>query len=62
MRMAIQTRRGAVSGPSCMCNAGVRVKDLGKIWVLILNEFLEFGNLADLFKCKDFILLISVNS
>jgi hypothetical protein len=61
MRVAVQSRRGSVGGPSSMCNTGVRVEDLCKIWFLLLNKLLKLGNLADLLKGKDFISLIAIN-
>jgi len=45
-----------------MCNTGMRVKDLGKIWLFLFNELLKLGNLANLLVGKDFILLITINS
>jgi hypothetical protein len=51
-----------VGGPSGVCNTGVRVEDLGEIWLLVLNELLQLCDLADLLECKDLILLVAINS
>ena len=48
-------------GPSGMCNASVRVEDLVQVWLLLFNELLELGDLADLFECEHFILLVSID-
>ena len=48
--------------PSCVSNTGVRVEDLGHVRVLFFDEFFELGNLADFFECKDFILLVAIDS
>lgn len=60
MGMAIETGGGAVGGPSGVCNTGVRVEDLGEVWLLLLDQGLQLGDLADLLEGKDLILLISV--
>jgi hypothetical protein len=39
----------------------MRIEDLVKIWGLILNEFLQLGNLADFLESKDLILLVTVD-
>jgi hypothetical protein len=44
-----------------MCNTGMRIEDLCKIWFLLFNKLLKLGNLADLLKGKDFISLIAIN-
>lgn len=62
MRVAVDTRWGTVGGPSGVCNTGVRVEDLGEIWLLFRNKLLQLDDLADLFECKDLILLVSINS
>ena len=61
MRVAVEARRGAVGGPSGVCNTGVRVEDLGLVELAILNELLEGGDLADLLDGKDFVLLVAVD-
>lgn len=60
--MAIQSRRSAVRGPSCVCNTGVRIEDLGEIWLLLLDESLQFGYLAYLLESKDLVLLVTIDS
>ena len=61
MRMAVDARWWAVSRPSGVRDACVRVEDLGEIWLLILDELLQFCNLADLLECKDLVLLVAIN-
>ena len=51
-----------MSSPSGVCDTCVRIEDLGKIWLLILDELLELCNLADLLESKDFVLLVSIYS
>ena len=60
MGMAVDAGWRAVSGPSGVCNTGVRIEDLVKIWLLLLNECLQLGHLANLFECKNLILLVAV--
>ena len=62
MRMAVETRWRTVGGPSSVCNTGVGVEDLGEIWLFCCNEFLQLYDLADLLECKDFVLLVAINS
>lgn len=50
-----------MGSPSRMCNTGMTVKDLGKIWLLLFNELLQLGNLPNLLIGKDFILLVTIN-
>jgi hypothetical protein len=59
--MAVDTRRGTVGGPSGVGNTRVRVKDLVEVEVLLLDELLQRGDLADLLDCVDLILLVAVN-
>lgn len=59
--MAVDARWGTVGGPSGVCNTGVRVKDLGQVEVLLLDELLQRGDLADLLDGEDLILLVTVN-
>lgn len=60
--MAIEAGWGAVGGPSGVCNAGVRVEDLGEVWLLILDQGLQLGDLADLLEGEDLVLLVAVYS
>jgi hypothetical protein len=62
VRMAVDTGWGAVSCPSCVCNTGVRVEDLGHIWLLGRNKLLQLDDLANLLEGKDLVLLVSINS
>lgn len=59
--MAVDSGWRTVGGPSGVCNACVVVKDLGKVWLLLVNELLQLRNFADLFVCEHFILLVAVN-
>jgi hypothetical protein len=59
--MAVDARRRAVGGPSGVGDTGVRVEDLVEVEVLLLNELLQRGDLADLLDCVDLILLVAVN-
>ena len=62
MWVAVDTRWRAVGGPSGVCNTGVRVEDLGQIWLLLLNEFLQLYDLANLLESKNLVLLVAINS
>jgi hypothetical protein len=59
--MAIKPGRTAMGSPSCVCNASVRVEDLGEIWLLFCNELLELDHFADLLEGKNFISLVSIH-
>ena len=50
-----------MGSPSCVCNAGVRVEDLGLVEVALLDELLERGDLADLLDREDLVLLVAVD-
>lgn len=43
-----------------LCNASVRIEDLGKIWLLGLDQFLQFCYLSNLLEGKDLILPVAV--
>jgi hypothetical protein len=58
--MAVDAVWGAVGCPSGVCNTAVGIEDLGKIWLLILNQFLQLGHLANLLECKDLLLLVAI--
>jgi hypothetical protein len=49
-----------MSSPSGVCNASVRVEDLGEVWLLLRDELLELDDLADLLEGEDLILLVSI--
>ena len=50
-----------MGGPSGVGDTGMRVKDLVETEVLLLNELLQRGDLADLLDCVDLILLVAVD-
>jgi hypothetical protein len=43
-----------------VCNAGVRVEDLGQVWLLLLDQGLQLGDLADLLEGENLILLVTI--
>ena len=47
--------------PSCVGNAGVRVKDLVEVEVLLVNQLLQRGDLADLLDSVDLVLLVAID-
>lgn len=47
--------------PSGVCNASVRVKDLGHVDAGAVDELSQLGNLAHLFESKDFISLVAID-
>lgn len=51
-----------MGSPSGVCNTNMGVKNLGHIWLLLLDEFPELGDLSDFFKGEYLILLVSINS
>jgi len=59
--MAVDTRWWTVGRPSGVCDTCMRVEDLGEIWLLILDELLQFGNFANLLECKDLVLLVTID-
>ena len=59
--VAVDTRRRTVGGPSCVSNTSVRVKDLVEVKVLLLDELLQRGDLADLLDGVDLVLLVTVD-
>jgi hypothetical protein len=61
VRMAVDARWWAVGRPSGVCDTRMRVEDLGEIWLLILDELLQFGNLANLLECEDLVLLVTID-
>lgn len=62
MRVAVQSGRLAVGGPSGVCNAAVEVEFFGHIDTGARNHLPQFGYLAHLFKRKNFISLVAINS
>lgn len=61
VRVAVDTRRRTVGGPTSVGNAGVCVKDFCEVGLLVLDELLQLGDLADLLESKHFISLVSVD-
>lgn len=59
--VAVDAGWRTVGGPTGVCNASVRVKDLGEVWLLLCNELLQLGHLAHLFECENLILLVTVD-
>lgn len=59
--MAIEAGWCTVCGPSCVCDTGVVVENLGQIWLLLLDQLLEHGDLSDFLECKDFVLLVAID-
>jgi hypothetical protein len=60
--MAVDSGGRAVSCPSGVRNTGVRVEDLGHVWLLLLDELLQLDDLSNLLESKDLILLVSIYS
>jgi len=50
-----------VGCPSGVCNTGVRIENLGHIWLLLLDELLQLDDLSDLLVSEDLILLVSID-
>ena len=50
-----------MGSPSGVCNTGMRVEDLGHIWLLFFDELFEFGYLANLLEGKDLIFLVPID-
>jgi hypothetical protein len=50
-----------VGSPTSVCNTAMCVKDLCEIGLLLLDELLQLGDLADLLEGKDLISLVSVD-
>ena len=61
MRVAVDAGRWTMCCPSSMSDASMRIEDLGLVWFGFCDELLELGYLANLFKSKDFVLLVSVD-
>lgn len=60
--MAVEAGWGSVGGPAGVCDTSVRVEDLGKIGLGLLNQLLQLDHLANLLVSKHLILLVSVDS
>jgi hypothetical protein len=58
--MAVDTRRRTVGSPASVGDTAMCVKDLCEIGLLLLDELLQLGDLADLLEGKDLISLVSV--
>lgn len=59
--MAVDARRRTVGGPTGVCNTAVCVEDLCEVGLLLLDELLQLGDLADLLESKHLISLVSVD-
>jgi hypothetical protein len=59
--MAVESGGRTMGGPSGVSDAGVGLENLGQIWLLSLDQFLQFGDLADFLEGKHLILLITVD-
>lgn len=62
VRMTVDTRRSAVSCPSCVRDACMRIENLGEIRLLVLDQLLQFGNLSDFLEGENLVLFIAINS
>jgi len=60
--MAVDARRRAVGSPTSVGNTAVCIKDLCEVGLLLLNELLQLGDLANLLESKDLVSLVSVDS
>ena len=61
VRVAVNPAGRAVGGPSGVCNTGVVVEDLCEVGLLLLDELLQLGDLADLLVGKDLVLLVAID-
>lgn len=61
VRVAVNPAGGTVGGPSGVCDTGVVVKDLGEVGLLLSNQLLQLGDLADLLVRKDLVLLVAID-
>ncbi|KAG9527140.1 isomerising glucosamine-fructose-6-phosphate aminotransferase, partial [Aureobasidium melanogenum] len=61
VRVAVDTRRRTVGGPTSVSNTGVCIKDLCEVGLLVLDELLQLGDLADLLESVHLISLVSVD-
>jgi len=59
--MAVQPRRGTVGGPSSVGDTGMRIEDLGHVGLLLFDQSLEHGDLADLLEGHDGVLLVAID-
>ena len=59
--MAVEAGRRAVGGPASVCDAAVMVEDLAEIWLLLLDELFELGDLAYFLEGEDLVLLVAVD-
>lgn len=59
--VAVDPAGRAVGGPSGVCDTGVVVEDLGEVGLLLLNELLQLGDLANLLVREDLVLLVAID-
>ena len=50
-----------MGSPSGVSDTSMVIEDLGEVWLLLFNERLQLGDLADLFEGEHLILLVTVN-
>lgn len=61
MGMTVDSGRRTVGGPSRVSNSGVVIEDLCEVWLLLLDQLLELGDLANLFEGEDLPLLVAID-
>ena len=61
VRVAVDPAGRAVGGPSGVCNTGVVVEDLCEVGLLLLDELLQLGDLADFLEGEDLVLLVAID-
>lgn len=61
VRVAVDTRRRTMGGPTSVGNTSVHVKNLCEVGLLVLDELLQLGDLANLLESVHLISLVSVD-
>lgn len=61
VRVAVDPAGRAVGGPSGVCNTGVVVEDLSEVGLLLLDELLQLGDLANFLEGEDLVLLVAID-
>lgn len=59
--MAVHARWGAMGGPSSVSDTGMAVKHLAVVELGLLNQLLEFRDLADLLEGENLVLLVTID-
>jgi hypothetical protein len=44
-----------------VCDTSVVVKDLGEVWLLLRDQLLQFGDLADLLEGEDLVAFVAID-